>query len=100
MPKNVTRRQLLVAAAPAVAAVPLAKLAFAEASSAAPPIDHAGMTMGAMGAMEHGHAAMVGSEVPAPGGPNALDALLYPPKALPHQPGRVREYALTAIDRE
>jgi FtsP/CotA-like multicopper oxidase with cupredoxin domain len=100
MAKNVTRRQLLVAAAPAVAAVPLAKLAFAEASSAAPPDAHAGMAMGAMGAMEHGHAAMVGNEVPAPGGPNALDALLYPPRPLAHEPGRVREYTLTAIDRE
>ena len=100
MTKNVTRRQLLVAAAPAVAAVPLAKLAFAEASSAAPPDPHAGMAMGEMAGMEHGHAAMIGSEVPAPGGPNALDALLYPPNALAHQPGRVREYTLTAIDRE
>jgi manganese oxidase len=38
--------------------------------------------------------------VPAPGGPNATDAVLYPPKALPHQPGRVRHYALTAVDRD
>ena len=43
---------------------------------------------------------MIGDMVPAPGGPHALDALTYPPKALPHKPGRVREYTLAAIDRE
>ncbi|MBW3592787.1 MAG: multicopper oxidase domain-containing protein [Actinobacteria bacterium] len=47
-----------------------------------------------------GHAAMVGADVPAPGGPDATDAVLYPPRALPHEPGRVREYTLRAIDRE
>jgi FtsP/CotA-like multicopper oxidase with cupredoxin domain len=46
------------------------------------------------------HAAMIGEGVPAAGGPNDLDALLYPPEALPYEPGRVREYTLTAIDRE
>ena len=35
---------------------------------------------------------MIGAEVPAVGGPNDLDALLYPPPALPYRPGRVREY--------
>ena len=29
-----------------------------------------------------------------------LDALLHPPPALPYEPGRVREYTLTATDRE
>ena len=52
----------------------------------------------AMGPM--GHAAMIGAEVPAPGGPNELDALLYPPKVLAHKPGRVREYTLVASDRQ
>ena len=47
-----------------------------------------------------GHAAMIGEAVPAPGGPNDLDALRYPPPALPHQPGRVREYTLVAQDTE
>jgi manganese oxidase len=47
-----------------------------------------------------GHAAMVGEDVPAPGAADALDALLYPPPALPHEPGRIREYELTAVDRE
>ena len=31
--------------------------------------------------------------------PRRLDALLVPPPALPHKPGRVREYTLTAVDR-
>ena len=43
---------------------------------------------------------MIGDGAPAVGGPNDLDALLYPPPALPYQPGRVREYTLVAIDRE
>jgi FtsP/CotA-like multicopper oxidase with cupredoxin domain len=47
-----------------------------------------------------GHAAMIGENVPAVGGPRDLDALLLPPPALPHQPGRVREYELVASDRE
>ena len=47
-----------------------------------------------------GHAAMIGREVPAPGGPHELDAPLFPPPALPHQPGRVREYDLIAVDRK
>ena len=46
------------------------------------------------------HAAMTGHEVPALGGPRDLDALLYPPKPLPHEEGRVREYALAAADRQ
>ena len=87
MAKNVTRRQLLVAAAPAVAAVPLAKLAFAEASSAAPPDPHAGMAMGEMAGMEHGHAAMIGSEVPRPGGPNGSTRSSIPPKRFHTSPG-------------
>jgi FtsP/CotA-like multicopper oxidase with cupredoxin domain len=41
---------------------------------------------------------MYGDQAPAVGGPNDLDALLYPPRALPHEPGRVREYTLTARD--
>jgi FtsP/CotA-like multicopper oxidase with cupredoxin domain len=94
----VTRRQLLVTAAPAVAAVPLAKLAFSGTSEAAPPPGHAGHAGMVMDAPTH--AAMIGHETPAPGGPNDLDALLHPPKALPHKPGRVREYSLTASDRQ
>jgi len=96
VPKSkVTRKQLLIAAAPVAAAVPLAKLGLAGAATAASSPDHAGMAMDPIG-----HAAMIGDEVPAPGGPNDLAALLYPPKPLPHQPGRVREYTLVAEDRQ
>src|SRR5512133_3854559 len=96
MSKSVTRRQLLAATAPAVAAVPLAKLALDSTAQAAPPHVHTpGMAMDMPS-----HAAMVGAEAPAPGGPKALDALLDPPPALPHKPGRVREYTLAAVDRE
>ena len=42
---------------------------------------------------------MVGPDVPAPGGPNDLDELLLPTRALPREPGRVREYELVAVDR-
>ena len=47
-----------------------------------------------------GHAAMIGEDVPAVERQPDLDALLYPPPALPYKPGRVREYNLTALDRE
>jgi FtsP/CotA-like multicopper oxidase with cupredoxin domain len=96
---RVTRRQLFVAAAPVVAAVPLAKLALAETAKGDPSAAHQGMHA-AMGHKAIGHAAMIGLDVPAPGGPNDLDALLYPPEALSHQPGRVREYTLAAVDGE
>jgi FtsP/CotA-like multicopper oxidase with cupredoxin domain len=91
---GLTRRQVIVGAAPLIAGGPLAKLALADGSGQ-PAAGHESMDHGAMG-----HAAMHGSEVPAPGGPSALDELLYPPEVLPHQPGRVREFSLTAVDRE
>ena len=94
---RVTRRQLLVAAAPAVAAVPLAKLALSGSDA------HAGDHAAAEEFADHarlGHAAMVGDMAPAVGGPNDLDGLLYPPAALPAEPGRVREYEITAFDRD
>jgi manganese oxidase len=47
-----------------------------------------------------GHAAMIGDAVPAPGGPHDLDQLLLPQPALPHEPGRVREYTLVATDKQ
>ena len=96
MPKSrITRRALLAGAAPLVAAGPLAKLAFADGNDHEHLASHLGH--------EHerlGHAAMIGAQVPAPGGPRDLDQLLKPPAALPHQPGRVREYELRAVDRE
>jgi FtsP/CotA-like multicopper oxidase with cupredoxin domain len=96
VPKSkVTRRQLLMTAAPAVAVTPFAKLALAGTTEAAPPHTHTGMAMDAMG-----HAAMIGRQVPAPGRPGDLAALLFPPKSLPHKPGRVQEYTLAAVDRQ
>jgi manganese oxidase len=93
---RLTRRSLLVGAAPLLAAGPLARLAVAEdAAQEREPASHGGHDHAAAG-----HAAMLGDQAPAVGGPNDLDALLYPPPALPHQPGRVREYTLTASDRE
>ena len=66
--------------------------------------DHSGHGSGRMPASHlpgtMGHAAMVGDEAPAVGGPTGLDALLYPPPPLPYQPGRVREYTLTATDAD
>ena len=104
MPKfTLTRRKLLAAAAPLAAAPVVGKLALdakagtgahdhAEHAHGRAPASHAGGNVG--------HAAMVGEQVPAVGGPHDLDALLYPPVPLPYRPGRVREYTLTAIDRE
>ena len=96
MSKRLSRRTLLAGAAIPVAAVPLAKLARAgESDAVAMPASHIGHDHASMG-----HAAMIGREVPAPGGPRALDSLLEPPPALPHEPGRVRSYTLVARDRQ
>ena len=95
---RLTRRQLLVAAGPAVVAVPLIGLASASAAQGDETHDH-----GAHEGTEEGgfgHASMVGEEVPAVGGPDDLNALLHPPPPLPHQPGRVRDYEITAFDTD
>jgi manganese oxidase len=92
---KISRRKLLVTAAPVVAGAPLARLAWPRDAEAEDMVTHM--------AHEHamvGHAAMIGGEVPAPGKPGELDALLHPPAARPHKPGRVREYTLAATDRE
>jgi manganese oxidase len=92
-----SRRRLLAGAAPVVAAAPLAKLAWPSGAGAG------GDELAVHHGHEHaraGHAAMIGLDVPAPGGPHALDKLLYPPPARPHKPGRVREYRLVAQDRD
>jgi FtsP/CotA-like multicopper oxidase with cupredoxin domain len=94
--RKVTRRRLLAAGAPLVAAGPLAKIALGgDAQDAEHLATHLGHDHPRLG-----HAAMIGAAVPAPGGPHELDALLVPPPALPHEPGRVREYELVAVDRE
>jgi len=91
-----TRRRLLCGAAPLVAAPVLGKLAFDGDAAAA----HRTLQGHMHGHTELGHAAMIGGQAPAVGGPNDLDELLYPPPALPYQPGRVREYSMRALDRE
>ena len=102
MPKTrLTRGKLLAAAAP-LAAIPIAGRFALDDNATAGGHDHSShapqrsLATHERGAM--GHAAMIGAEVPAVGGPNDLDALLYPPPALPYKPGRVREYDLTATD--
>ncbi len=101
--RKLTRGKLLAAAAPLAAAPLVGKLAL-DGRAEASPHDHSshsqsrtptGHVTGATG-----HAAMVRDEAPAVGGPNDLDALLYPPPALPYKPGRAREYTLTAVDTE
>jgi FtsP/CotA-like multicopper oxidase with cupredoxin domain len=93
--RKLTRRGLVAAGAPLVAAGPFAKLALGENGDEERLASHAGHEH-----VRHGHAAMIGPDVPAPGGPHDLDALLKPPPALPHEPGRVREYELVATDRD
>jgi manganese oxidase len=95
VPKSrISRRALLAGAAPIVAAGPLAKFALGgeQDERLATHLGHAHD--------ELGHAAMFGPDVPAPGAAHDLDPLTLPPPALPHQPGRVREYELVALDRE
>jgi FtsP/CotA-like multicopper oxidase with cupredoxin domain len=98
---KLTRRRLLATAAPLVAAGPLAKTAFADGSSSASGAERSATHEGhgQPHAIE-GHAAMIGEEVPAPDRNPAVDALLKPPPALTHRPGRPREYELVARDVE
>jgi FtsP/CotA-like multicopper oxidase with cupredoxin domain len=92
--KNLTRKQVLAGSLPIVAAAPLAKLAWPTAARGEESATHLGTDRPHLG-----HAAMIGPEAPAPGGPTAQDAALFPPPALPYQPGRVQEYDLFAVDR-
>jgi FtsP/CotA-like multicopper oxidase with cupredoxin domain len=94
MAKNLTRKQVLAGSLPIVAAAPLAKLAWPSAAHGERSATHLGHDQ-----PHAGHAAMIGAEVPAPGGPRDQDAVTIPPPALPYEPGRVREYNLTAVDR-
>ena len=98
LPKKLTRKGLIAGAAPLMVAGPLAKLALADNSG-----EHDHLQLASHEGHGHatqGHAAMIGEQAPAVGGPRDLDALLYPPEPLPYRPGRVREYFLTAIDKE
>ena len=100
MPKF-TRRRLLCATAP-LAAAPLGLALARNGDAGAAGHDHAAQrapsSHAGHGAL--GHAAMIGERAPAVGGPSDLDALLYPPRPLPHRPGRVRDYTLVATDEE
>lgn len=100
---RLTRRRLLAAAAPLAAAPLVGKLALEEDARALEH-DHAAHASERVPAAHVsgpvGHAAMVGEEAPAVGGPHDLDHLLYPPRPLPYRPGRVREYTLTAVDAD
>jgi FtsP/CotA-like multicopper oxidase with cupredoxin domain len=103
MPKTrLTRGKLLAAAAPLAAAPLVGKLVLDGQAAGAGGHDHSSHSHTRVPASHleklQGHAAMIGDQVPAVGGPNDLDAILYPPPALPHKPGRVREYTLTAVD--
>jgi manganese oxidase len=94
MAKNLTRKQVLAGSLPIVAAAPLAKLAWPSAAQGERSATHLGHDR-----PHAGHAAMIGADAPAPGGPHDQDAALIPPPALPYEPGRIREYNLTALDR-
>jgi FtsP/CotA-like multicopper oxidase with cupredoxin domain len=102
MPK-LSRRKLLAAAAPIAAAPLVSKLAF-DGSAEAGGHDHSSHSHVRMPASHlpdgMGHAAMIGDEVPAVGGPRDLDSLLYPPPAKPYRPGRVSEHELVAVDTD
>jgi FtsP/CotA-like multicopper oxidase with cupredoxin domain len=90
-----TRRRLLAGAAPIVTVGPLCSLASSPLLTSNREATHLGREHAASG-----HAAMIGDVVPAPGGPHDLDELLFPAQALPHEPGRVREYTLVASDKQ
>src|SRR5215207_3827215 len=94
MAKNLTRKQVLAGSLPILAAAPLAKLAWPSAARGERSATHLGHDQ-----PHAGHAAMIGAEAPAPGGPNAQDDALFPPPALPYKRGRIREYDVFAVDR-
>jgi FtsP/CotA-like multicopper oxidase with cupredoxin domain len=93
--KKITRRGLLAGTAPVLAAGPICTLTATPLFEASHEASHLGEAHRATG-----HAAMIADEVPAPGGPKDLEPLLRPPAPLPHEPGRVREYTLTAHDKQ
>jgi manganese oxidase len=89
-----SRKRLLGAAVPLLAAGPLARVAFAETDHSATHEGHDHVHA------PEGHAAMIGNEAPSIARDPAVDALLVPPPATPHKPGRLREYELVARDVE
>jgi manganese oxidase len=103
---KLTRGRLLAAAAPLAAVPVLGKLATDGKASGHDHSTHDHSAHDSRRLATHrghsaaGHAAMIGEGAPAVGRLAEVDALLTPPKGQPHQPGRVRAYTLTAIDRE
>src|SRR5688572_11151844 len=99
---KLTRRKLLCATAPLAVAAPLGAKLTLGGEAAAAGHDHSSHRTPAshLHNASMGHAAMIGDGAPAVGGPTDLDDLLYPPRALPHDPGRVRAYTLVATDEE
>ncbi len=92
-----TRRQLIGLSAPLIASIPAVKYAIDEAAAqdgGLTPLDED------LDPHDHTHAAHIGAEVPAPGGPHDLDDLLYPPAPTPYEPGRLKEYDFVAVDRD
>jgi len=112
---RLTRRGLIAAVTPIALGVLGGRLAHGASGSEAAPssasaattandstssmAEMTGMT-GMTGMATMGTNPMEAAELAAPGGPHDLDELLIPPKPLPHQPGRVREYHLTAVESE
>jgi FtsP/CotA-like multicopper oxidase with cupredoxin domain len=92
---KLTRSRLLAGAAPLLAAPVVGKLA---RDAMAADGDERHLQSHRHGHPGSAHASMIGEHVPAVAGPHLLDDLLYPPPALPYEPGRVREYTLSAID--
>ena len=103
MPK-LTRRRLLCATAP-LAAAPLGlavvRSGEAQATTTHDHASHAQRTPAThTGHAAMGHAAMIGEGAPAVGGPNDLDALLYPPRRSRTRPVACAPYTLVATDEE
>src|SRR4051812_18812063 len=102
MSKRLDRRGLLIAAAP-IAAVPLAaKVALGDGASVknASPLEKRSLSSHQHGSDSPAPAAMWGGGVRGAGEGGALAAFLSPPPPLSAEPGRVREYTLTAVDRD
>jgi FtsP/CotA-like multicopper oxidase with cupredoxin domain len=101
--KGLTRRKLLAAAAPLAAAPLVGKLAL-DSRAEAGGHDHSShdhsRELVSHRSGDMGHAAMIGDAVPAVGGPNDLDALLYPPPARRARRGQVTDHTLTAVDAD
>ena len=113
MKRRISRRQFLLRAAPVVAAAgPLAAGiaatgALADDGAAPAAGTHAGHAgagattpAAAHSALYAGHGSMLGDAVPLDTGPHERAHLLLPPPAEPHQPGRLREVDIVAVDTD